>query len=451
MNSTAMTPTQPGGLPAPAMTVLGERQVRIPTGGKIRSGIKVLTATAKQHQKAQAIYDHLAGEGKTWDEIERALRNECGFDRSPLTPKNVPYFTVRRADFAIPESADALMDTYAEDRDEGYHLYRFPVVFFADAWQTVLPHSLSCYTASELKYWSEYGPDGKRYCKMRGAVAMVGDGKNRRAARPFGGRPSVLRPENDGLCVPDNCPEYQGRKCTMRGSLLFYVPGIPGSSALELTTTSFYSLQQMRAKLEMVAFIRGRLAGTDGGKPIFWLTKKRTEVSMIDPDTGKAKRVQQWLVEIEADIDMTRLFCAAEAPALGVDQAARAIEGPTPDGPNGVAVASAAVDSGGEAPPIMVEATAGAEDPKKEAIRNLRTQVFDAMNLLGITAQQLGAYGTAKWGAQWSTTQEPLTQALAVLNRAADDDELLKSIKAEAWINGPQEIVEVEDAHRPHK
>jgi len=37
------------------MTVLGEKQTRIPVGGKIRSGIMVLTAAGRQHPKAQGI------------------------------------------------------------------------------------------------------------------------------------------------------------------------------------------------------------------------------------------------------------------------------------------------------------------------------------------------------------------------------------------------------------
>ena len=46
---------------------------------------------------------------------------------------------------------------------------------------------------------------------------------------------------------------------------------------------------------------------------------------MIDPTTGKPKRVQQWIIVIEADIDMAEMYQAAEAPAMlqaGQDAAA---------------------------------------------------------------------------------------------------------------------------------
>ena len=56
-------------------SVLGERQARIPVGGKIRAGIKVLTSNAKKHPDAQAIYDAGVKVGKKWDVIEKELRD----------------------------------------------------------------------------------------------------------------------------------------------------------------------------------------------------------------------------------------------------------------------------------------------------------------------------------------------------------------------------------------
>jgi len=38
-------------------TLLGQGPARIPTGGKIRAGIKVLTKKAAEHPKAKAIYE----------------------------------------------------------------------------------------------------------------------------------------------------------------------------------------------------------------------------------------------------------------------------------------------------------------------------------------------------------------------------------------------------------
>ena len=91
--------------------MLGESQLRLPVGGKIRAGIKVLTYTAATHTKAGLIYDAGVAAGWPWADIEsgtgRGLRR---FDKSPLTPKNVSYFTVRPSDFIVPETAAAIVE-----------------------------------------------------------------------------------------------------------------------------------------------------------------------------------------------------------------------------------------------------------------------------------------------------------------------------------------------------
>lgn len=296
------------------MSILGQRQATIPVGGKIRSGIKVLTRAAAGNELAQDIYARGVAAGASFDVIEKRLIAECKFDRSPLTPRNVPYFTVRRSDFSMPEVADMIMDKYGESRDgdDGVkHLYRFPVIFPMDSWAAVMPHALRAYSRAGLLYWSEYGADGTRYCKTRGEVKV--DPSAKRAVRVFGGRPVMLRAENDGRCEPERCPQYQRRECNFSGQILFFIPGIPGSSAISLATNSIYSMQQARQTLEMVSFLRGgRISGTHNGKPIFYITKKREEVSMLDPETGQAKRVMQWLINLEADIAMDRVFAETE-------------------------------------------------------------------------------------------------------------------------------------------
>ena len=295
------------------ISILGQRQATIPVGGKIRSGIKVLTRAAAEVEKARDIYAKGIAAGVPFSAIEKRLIDECKFERSPLTPRNVPYFTVRRGDFSMPEVADLILDRYGEVRegDDGMHLYRFPVIFPMDSWAAVMPHALRAYSRAGLMYWSEYGADGTRYCKTRADVPV--DTNAKRAVRVFGGRPVVLRPDNGGLCEPERCPQYQQRVCNFSGALLFFIPGIPGSSAISLATNSIYSMQQARQTLEMVAFLRGgRISGTQDGKPIFYVTKKLEEVSMLDPETGQPKKAKQWLIKLEADIAMDRVFVEAE-------------------------------------------------------------------------------------------------------------------------------------------
>lgn len=410
------------------MSVLGEKQTRIPVGGSISPGIMVLTATGKQHPKAQAIYDAGVKAGKPWKAIERELMDACGFEKSPLTPKNVSYFTVRPSDFTAPEAAAAIMKLYGEDGPEGFRLYRFPVIFPVDAWPAVMPHGLHCYTKSELVYWSEYGADGKRYCYTRAPVPI--DAQSKRALRQFGGRPVVPRTDLNaaGLCTPEKCPEYQARRCNLDGSFIFYVPGIPGMSAVELPTRSFYSLDPARTKFEMVAYLRGgKISGTVDSKPIFYITKKQQEVVMLD-DQGKPKKVKQWLIVLEADIDMTRMFQASEQKALeaGGARAVAMLEAPPAD--NTADDETAPLEATAEAPQAPAP-TVPPVDEVKEKVKSARRQVLDDLNVIGIPVERFALYAASKWGADWSRTLDGLNSAKTAIQHAADDPSALADIK----------------------
>ena len=149
------------GGPSSIATVLGQSPARIPTAGKIRAGIKVLTCTASEQPRACEIYERGVAAGESFDQIERLLAEALPKLRNPLMPRNVAWFTVRSQDFGNPALAQELLDTHGEDRGEGRHLYRFPVVFPSDHWQTVMPHELAAWGANERRYWSEYSPDGR--------------------------------------------------------------------------------------------------------------------------------------------------------------------------------------------------------------------------------------------------------------------------------------------------
>lgn len=154
-------------------TLLGQSAMRIPVGGRIRAGIKVLTRKAAEVPEARAIYDAGVSQGQGFEAIEREIVQRCSTLKNPLTPKNVPYFTVRGEDFPNPEVARQIMSLYAEDRGDGVRrLYRFPVVFPADAWQSVMPHELVTWTASERRFWSEYAEDADRAADARPCFAQ---------------------------------------------------------------------------------------------------------------------------------------------------------------------------------------------------------------------------------------------------------------------------------------
>ena len=55
-----------GGSAAP--TLLGQGPARIPTGGKIRAGIKVLTRKAAEHPQARALYEQGVAAGQSFEQ-----------------------------------------------------------------------------------------------------------------------------------------------------------------------------------------------------------------------------------------------------------------------------------------------------------------------------------------------------------------------------------------------
>ena len=311
------------GQKAAVPTLIGEAPTRFAIGGKIRAGIKVLTAAAAREREAQAIFDAGVESGKSFDDIAAEITRAVPELRHPLVPKNVPYFSVRRGDFAMAELADQILAKFGEDRGDGVaRLYRFPVVFPADAWQVIMPHALMCYGASQLKYWSEYSADGReRHCMTFEPVPVDSDGK--RAIRIFGGRKHVRRAANDGRCEPEACPEYQARQCNLTGRFIFLIPGIASIQPIELATNSFYAMNAARQTLETVGFLRGgRIGGFLDGRTSFWLTKREHEVAMIGED-GQPRRVAQWLIELEAPLDLTRLL-VVDGDETRLDQGTRA-------------------------------------------------------------------------------------------------------------------------------
>ena len=54
-------------------TLLGQGPLRIPAGGKIRAGIKVLTKKAAEHPKAKEIYERGVAASHSFEAIERAV------------------------------------------------------------------------------------------------------------------------------------------------------------------------------------------------------------------------------------------------------------------------------------------------------------------------------------------------------------------------------------------
>ena len=137
----------------------------------------------------------------------------------------------------------------------------------------------------------------------------------------------MRRADNGGLCDPESCREYQDRKCNLSGRFIFFIPGIKSISAFELPTNSFYAMNGAIQKFQTIGFMRGgRISGfLDGKHTPFYITKRRVEVPRIDEE-GRAVRTSQWLIELEAPVDVAALL----RPDEGLDAAeARAAEAVT--------------------------------------------------------------------------------------------------------------------------
>jgi hypothetical protein len=443
---------------APLPTILGQGVARIPTAGKIRAGIKVLTKAANANPKAKEIYDRGVAVHKSFDEIEREIIQAIPELKNPLTPRNVPWFTVRGQDFPNPQIAQQIMDTFGEERGDGIRrLYRFPVLWPADQLHVVMPHQLVAWGANDKKFWSEYSPDGQiRYCKCYAPIPKDVTGK--RVIRQFGGRKETLRPENGGLCNPEGCPEYQNRQCNLSGRFIFYIPGIKSIDAFELATNSFYAMNAAIQKFQAIAFMRGgRLSGfLDSKATPFYITKKLMEVPHID-ETGRAVRVKHWIIELEAPVDVSALLRANEDEDTLLAHASNAVnvlEGCEFGNSN----AGHELDSIDRGPvessvPVSFEtnaselsAAADISQPRQVQTKpqsayvsspttSKRTdierpnvdQVIRAVTALGIEPSKYEAYAAKRWGPGWKMNAGGRRRALEEIERFRSDPEGLTS------------------------
>ncbi|MDQ7980299.1 hypothetical protein QYH69_23965 [Paraburkholderia sp. SARCC-3016] len=300
-------------------SIVEERAMRPPTIGRIRPGIKVLKSSARENAKAVNLYETMVAAGSSFDDIAKVIESQCRI-RDPLVPKNVPYFTCRRSDFTNPEVADEILRLYGEDRGDGLKLYRFPVLFAFNDWMSNLPNQMAAWGATGRKYFSEYGPDGTRYCKTYAKVER--DPRAQRATRNFGGRTVIFRQDDsipDGVCDPEQCPQYQSRQCNLSASFIFAVPDIKGLGLIELPTNSIYVLQKAYAAMQTVVLARGKLTGTR-----FMLSKREFDITRIN-EGGEAVRQKQMLTVLDAEIDIGALLDGAEDPAPALESANAAV------------------------------------------------------------------------------------------------------------------------------
>lgn len=409
MNQLATTSAVPTPVPT---SILGQRPTaQLPIGGVIRPGIKILTQAAQQIDAARAIYERGCADGKDFDTIESEIRQAAPHLKSPLRPANVPYFSVRRADFPTPELAGLLLEKYGERREDGVRrLYRFPVIFAADSLELVMPHNLQVWAAGKRRYWAEYDAAGVRRCKTYATVPKDAAG---RVVRLFGGRKVVDRPDSGGLCDPERCPQYQDRQCNLDARLLFIVPGLPTVNLIALPTRSFYSMDGIRQQLLHVASMRGgRLSGYLLGQQTFWLSKVYKDVTRID-DNGDAVKGPAWLIELQANVDVASLLLAHDQAALSA--AAQAAVGVLEGGVVEVdpPASDPAADTTGDActPPDVAPDV-------RATVKGLRGVVASALEEFGIDVGEFKEFALDTWrDDEWGRSPEILSKAASLLKK----------------------------------
>ena len=408
--------TVQGGLPV-LPTLLGQGPARIPTGGKIRPGIMVLTKKAAEVPGAKDIYLKGVADGLSFEQIEKALQDALPGLKSPLVPRNVPWFTVRAQDFPNPEVAQQILDAYGEGRGMGRRLYRFPVVFPADHWQSVMPHELAAWGTHEKRFWSQYSADGQtRHCMCHAPIPMEHTG--RRTIRIFGGRKTALREDNGGICDPETCREYQAHQCNLTGRFLFFIPGIRTISALELPTTSFYAMSNAIQRFQAIGHMRGgRISGFLGrSRETFFLTKVLRDVPHID-ETGRAVRVPQWIIELEAPIDVTALLRDDEDQEAAIMQASFAEQ---------VLEAAAPRADVGEGQAGAIEAQPGRAGQEEQPMRPghpTLEQLLHRVDAMGVDRESFQHYADGRWGRGWKINPHGRDRAWDELERYANDCE----------------------------
>ncbi len=387
-------------------SILGDVQIRVPVGGRIRAGMKILKRSAAQKPLVKQIYDEGLALGLNFDEIEERLLKEAN-EKGALIPTNVPWFTVRRAEFHVPAIADEIIAKYGETRPEHpdeKRLYAFPVVLATDNWLDTLPHTFVHREGAEARHWADYDLEGVRRCYTHAPVHF--DPKSQR--KQFPKREIVLRKDNDGLCNPETCAEYSKGLCKLRGFVRFYVYGVKGMFLFEIPTSSFYSLSGARAKLEEVRNVRGRISGLQDGKPLLWITKQRREISRYSLEHQRYVREKQWLIVFEVlDHGVESVLQGAEGasqrPLLAQIQQARA-SAPPAEKPS-----SNPISEKEEPDPV-------------ERLKALRRELFDLVQARGIATEKFSARSAARYGASWSKNERALAALLEEARQCPAED-----------------------------
>jgi len=220
----------------------------------------------------------------------------------------------------------------------------------------------------------------------------------------------MLREDNGGVCEPESCREYQLKQCNLSGCFVFFVPGIRSVSAFELHTNSFYAMNAAIQTFETIGFLRGgRISGfLDRQRTPFYFSKRLMEVSHID-EQGKAVRVPQWIIELQAPVDVAALLREHEddeAAIVQADAASHVLEQIEPT--------AQVVEDGAAAhdPEPRIQGQDGEPGADKVLARAIA---------MGIAAERYEAYADRRWGSGWKLNRQGRRRAWDELERYGND------------------------------
>ncbi|MGT2460265.1 recombination directionality factor (plasmid) [Cupriavidus basilensis] len=377
--------------------------------GRIRSGTKLLTATAAKNPKAVALFAPALAGVQKFKDAEAAIASQCNIAH-PTRPVNTPHFNVSGADFEMPEFARHILDTYGEQRgDDIPRLYRFPIVFHTDQLLDFFPHAFKSYGGA-VNYESRYGADGKRYCMYREPVTPEQVREQRAKRMKFHPRRELVP---RGECMPDSCPEYLQGLCKFRGELQFYIPGIPTVGPVSIATTSQYAAEGIFTDLMRIKDALGtipRFNPFQPGKPIYWLTKVQETRTYYD-ELGAKRLGQQWVPKLTADLDMAKALSLNASPSRSLGFAPAAPQTWLAEADSASAVPSTDGDQGGP----------DAYDAK------LQADVLGAVNDSNGDPELISRWATLRYGEAWSRTDSALSGVRAVFRSLGADGEYVNA------------------------
>jgi hypothetical protein len=109
-------------------------------------------------------------------------------------------------------------------------------------------------------------------------------------------------------CAPQECPEYQTKRCRRVMNLQFLLPNVPGLGVYQIDTSSFYSIVNINSMIKMLQGMLGRCS-------IVPLTLELGQIEVTPPGEKKKK---VFIMHINKDIKIAELARIAQLPVARV-------------------------------------------------------------------------------------------------------------------------------------